>query len=127
MIASIGVRRAGRPRIDRGLRELIQRISRENPLWGASRIDGELLKLGFEASAHWLRCSGYSRARPGSPLLNPYEIQLKSARRCGNYVFSDPGAMRDYCYFKSDHFKEGGSDELRQNSDKLTYTRDRYK
>jgi transposase InsO family protein len=42
--------RAGRPKIDRGLRELIERISNENPLWGASRIHGELLMLGFEVA-----------------------------------------------------------------------------
>jgi transposase InsO family protein len=37
----------GRPRIDAGLRALIRRISIENWLWGAPRIHGELLKLGF--------------------------------------------------------------------------------
>jgi transposase InsO family protein len=42
--------RVGRPKIDRGLRDLIQRMSRENPLWGASRIHGELLMLGFEVA-----------------------------------------------------------------------------
>ena len=38
----------GRPQIDANLRVLIRRISVENPLWGAPRIHGELLKLGFE-------------------------------------------------------------------------------
>jgi hypothetical protein len=42
--------RAGRPKIDRGLRDLIRRISTENPLWGASRIHGELLMLGLEVA-----------------------------------------------------------------------------
>ena len=43
-------KRGGRPRIDRGLRDLIRRMSQENPLWGASRIHGELLMLGFEVA-----------------------------------------------------------------------------
>ena len=42
--------RRGRPRVDRELRDLIRRMSQENPLWGAPRIHGELLKLGFEVA-----------------------------------------------------------------------------
>jgi hypothetical protein len=30
--------RAGRPKIDRGLRDLIRRMSRENALWGVARV-----------------------------------------------------------------------------------------
>lgn len=41
---------AGRPPIDKELRSLIRSIANENPLWGAPRIHGELLKLGFNVS-----------------------------------------------------------------------------
>src|SRR2546429_4226831 len=37
----------GRPQISADLRALIRRMSVENLLWGAPRIHGELLKLGF--------------------------------------------------------------------------------
>src|SRR6476646_11821650 len=43
-------RRGGRPRIDMELRVVIRRMSVENPFWGAPRIHGELLKLGFEVA-----------------------------------------------------------------------------
>jgi transposase InsO family protein len=42
--------RGGRPQIDVELRALIWRMSIDNPLWGAPRIHGELLKLGFEVA-----------------------------------------------------------------------------
>ena len=48
--SSRGRWRGGRPRIDREIRALIVRMSRENFLWGAPRIHGELLKLGFNVS-----------------------------------------------------------------------------
>jgi len=40
----------GRPQIATELRGLIRQMSMENPLWGAPRIHGELLKLGFEVA-----------------------------------------------------------------------------
>jgi transposase InsO family protein len=42
--------RGGRPPIDAEIRKLIRRMAIENPTWGAPRIHGELLKLGFEVS-----------------------------------------------------------------------------
>jgi putative transposase len=43
-------RRPGRPRVNLEIRDLICRMSKDNPLWGAPRIHGELLKLGIEIS-----------------------------------------------------------------------------
>jgi hypothetical protein len=42
--------RVGRPKIDPELRDLIRRMSGENPLWGTPRIHGGLLMLGFEVA-----------------------------------------------------------------------------
>jgi len=36
--------------MNREIRDLIRQMKEANPLWGAPRIHGELLKLGFDAS-----------------------------------------------------------------------------
>lgn len=40
----------GRPEVSQEARDLIRKMSMANPLWGAPRIHGELLKLGIEVS-----------------------------------------------------------------------------
>ena len=45
----------GRPRLSPEIRALIARMSQENPLWGAERIRGELLKLGVAVSNRSIR------------------------------------------------------------------------
>ena len=62
---SAGRWRGGRPRVAQELRALIFRMSRENCLWGAPRIHGELLKLGFTVSQSTV--SRTLRSRPRRP------------------------------------------------------------
>jgi transposase InsO family protein len=59
--------RGGRPQLDTKLRALISRMSTENPLWGAPRIHGELLKLGFEVAQSSV--AKYMVKRRGPPSL----------------------------------------------------------
>src|SRR5229473_4997908 len=47
---SSGRWRGGRPRVSSELRNLIRQMGRENFLWGAPRIHGELLMLGYTVS-----------------------------------------------------------------------------
>jgi putative transposase len=47
--------RGGRPRTDQALEDLILRLAKENPRWGYGKIEGELRKLGFEASQTTIR------------------------------------------------------------------------
>jgi hypothetical protein len=55
----------GRPRVDQDLRALIRRMASDNPLWGAPRIHGELLKLGFDVAQSTV--SKYMPRRFGPP------------------------------------------------------------
>ena len=57
--------RSGRPSVDREVRDLIRQMSGANPLWGAPRIHGELLKLGLEISQATV--AKYMLRRPRTP------------------------------------------------------------
>jgi hypothetical protein len=57
--------RSGRPSLDREVRDLIRQIGVANPLWGAPRIHGELLKLGIEISQATV--AKYMVRRRGTP------------------------------------------------------------
>lgn len=54
----------GRPRLSSEVKELIGRISHENPLWGTERIRGELLKLGIAVSNRSIRRYRWRKLRP---------------------------------------------------------------
>jgi transposase InsO family protein len=59
--------KGGRPAIDPEVRDLIRRISRANPLWGAPRIHGELLKLGIDLSETTVAKYMIRHPKPPSP------------------------------------------------------------
>jgi hypothetical protein len=60
-------RGVGRPGVNREIRELIREMSAANPLWGAPRIHGEMLKLGIEVSQATVGRYMIRRQCPASP------------------------------------------------------------
>src|SRR5258708_18866914 len=72
----------GRPAIDKEVRDLIRRMSFENPLSGAPHIHGELLKLGFDVAQSTV--SKYMvprRDRPRQHLRPSFTNTLTGSRR----------------------------------------------
>jgi len=65
-------RRAGRPGASAETRLLIRGMSEANPLWGAPRIHGELLKLGIDVSQATVAKYMSRRRRPPSPLWRTF-------------------------------------------------------
>ena len=73
-------RRGGRPRIDREIRDLIRRMNKENPLWGAPRIHSELLMLGIEvAESTVARYMSRGQLPVPSQNLNPDVLMVEPA------------------------------------------------
>jgi hypothetical protein len=79
----------GRPRIDREIRDFIRRMSKENSLWGARRIHGELRMLRIEvAQSTVARYMTNPRQAPSS--IRP-DLGLGKAQGCRpSRQFADP-------------------------------------
>jgi transposase InsO family protein len=70
----------GRPKIDKEIRELIKRVSLENPLWGTPRIQSELRLLGFDlaestVAKYRVRC-GASQSQTWKTFLANHAKQI---------------------------------------------------
>jgi len=66
----------GRPRIAKELRDLIRRMSLDNPLWVTTKIHGELLKLGIEIAQSTV--SIYMVPRRDRPFADVEDVPFQS-------------------------------------------------
>jgi transposase InsO family protein len=70
-------RRVGRPSIAPEIRKLIQDMASTNPLWGAPRIHGELMKLGIDVHERTVS-NIIKRFRPRKPPSQTWRTFLKN-------------------------------------------------
>ena len=68
----------GRPTISPELQALVRRLATDNPSWGAPRIHGELLKLGFRVAQSTVAAWMPSRPRPRKPPSQKWRAFLKN-------------------------------------------------
>src|SRR4051794_14965741 len=87
-------RRRGRPKVPSEVRRLIREMSLANPLWGAPRIHGELLKLGIDISV---------RLRLPSIWRGEGDLRRKAGER--SFSIMRRGSPRSICLlFRRSHF-----------------------
>ena len=75
-------RRCGRPTVLLEIRRLIREMSIANPLWGAPRIHGELLKLGIEIGQ--TSVAKYMVRRRGPPSQGFFTTASNSEKTAGS-------------------------------------------
>jgi len=90
-------RRVGRPNIDWELIKLVRRMQKENPLWSAQRIQGELEKLGFSV------CDNTVAKYMRKPKTDPEKIQrwLTFLRNHAKYTVGIDFLVARTIFFKS--------------------------
>jgi len=98
-------RTAGRPPVERRVREVVLRLARENPRWGYPRIAGELLKLGVRISPSTVRrlllAAGLTPAprRSGPSWREFLRHQATSVLACDFFTVETVSLRRYYVLF----------------------------
>jgi len=94
-------------KVDADVFEIVRRMARENPTWGAPRIHGELLMLGFEVSERTVSRYLARRERRPSDAANHWLIFLNNHRDAIAALdfFTVPTITFRllYCFFVIDH------------------------
>ena len=91
-------RRRGRPRLTLDERELIRRLARENPLWGAPRVHGELLELGLHVSEATV-AKYMQQRRPPSQGWKTFLLQHAKEIAAVDFFSVPTATMRTLCVF----------------------------
>jgi hypothetical protein len=100
----------GRQPINKEIKTLIDQMSNDNPTWGAPRIHGELLKLGFNVSERSVsRYLAKIRSGPQGNKLNKWLTFLinqgKGIAAMDFFIVPTLFFKRLYCFFIIDHHR----------------------
>jgi putative transposase len=99
--------RGGRPRVSEELRILIRLMASENSEWGAPKIHGELLKLGFEVSertvARYLRTMRPRRGDPAKRWLSFLANHREAIAAFDFFTVPTLTFQLLYCFFVIEH------------------------
>ena len=87
----------GRPKLATETIALIQQMAQENRLWGAERIRGELLKLGFRLAKHTIQ-TYLTQVRPAKPPSQTWAIFLNHHANVG-FVQSQVISVFDFQFY----------------------------
>ncbi|MBK8977223.1 MAG: transposase [Planctomycetes bacterium] len=104
-------RRTGRPGILKEIRELVLRMSRDDPTWGYSRIQGELKKLGHQVARSTIAKTLKEHGVPRSParraswrtFLRAHAEAIAGADFFTAEVWTARGLITHYVLFVIDH------------------------
>ena len=89
-------RHRGRPRVDPEIRALIRRMCQANPLWGAPRVHGELLKLGIEVSETTVLQVHDQASGTAVPELAYVPSEPRQGTDCPRFLHRPYGDLQDF-------------------------------